>query len=79
MNKTDHLKVIREACIKGYSNYKITDFGVITKEGKVMKKPKLKNKKSINQIIAEYVERRDVIGLADYFRAYLEDEVMEKK
>jgi ferritin len=35
-------------------------------------------KKSIYQIIAEYVERNDVGGLAAYFRAYLEDEMMAK-
>jgi hypothetical protein len=31
--------------------------------------------KSINKIIGEYVERKDIGGLAEYFRAYIEDEI----
>jgi len=35
-------------------------------------------KKSIKFIIGQYVERKDLLGLADYFRAYLEDEALSK-
>lgn len=35
-------------------------------------------KKTTKQIINEYVERNDVIGLADYFKAYLEDEAISE-
>lgn len=35
--------------------------------------------KSINKIIGEYVERKDVNGLAEYFRAYIGDEIEEKE
>ncbi len=34
--------------------------------------------KTINKIIGEYVERKDLNGLADYFRAYITDELIEK-
>lgn len=35
-------------------------------------------KKPINAIIAEYVERKDVKGLAEYFNAYIDDEFVIK-
>jgi len=35
--------------------------------------------KSYNKIISEYVEKNDIKGLAEYFRAYIEDEVLETK
>ncbi len=35
--------------------------------------------KTINQIIGEYVEKNDVKGLADYFRAYIADEMLQKE
>ncbi len=34
--------------------------------------------KTINKIIGEYVERKDLNGLADYFRAYIADELIGK-
>lgn len=36
------------------------------------------NNKPLKAVIAEYVERNDVRGLAEFFRAYVEDEMMEK-
>lgn len=33
--------------------------------------------KTTRHIIAEYVQRKDLLGLADYFNAYLDDECME--
>jgi hypothetical protein len=36
-------------------------------------------KKTITQIISEYVDRNDVKGLAEYFRAYITDELLEKE
>lgn len=35
-------------------------------------------KKSIKYIINEYVERNDIKGLAEYFKAYIEDELEEE-
>jgi len=35
--------------------------------------------KPLNFIINEYVERNDVRGLAEYFRAYITDELLEEK
>lgn len=34
-------------------------------------------KKPIKHIIAEYVEKKDLYGLAEYFKAYTEDELIE--
>jgi len=36
------------------------------------------SEKSLKFIIAQYVERDDVLGLAEFFRAYIEDEMYEK-
>ena len=33
----------------------------------------------MNKVISEYVERNDVRGLADYFKAHLVDEIMAKE
>lgn len=35
--------------------------------------------KDENFIIGQYVERNDVKGLAEYFRAYITDEMMDKR
>ena len=35
--------------------------------------------KTTKQAIGEYIQRKDILGLVDYFRAYLEDEVMDKE
>jgi hypothetical protein len=34
----------------------------------------MQEQKSVNYIIGQYVERKDIVGLADYFRAYRIDE-----
>jgi len=39
--------------------------------------PFIPQEKPIKKIINEYVEKKDLLGLAEYFKAYIEDEIME--
>ena len=37
----------------------------------------MKKKKTTNKIIGEYVEKKDINGLAEYFRAYITDDMLD--